>query len=95
MEHASQELRNRRLMELRNMDQDTRWLTRYNEVKEFIEREHRNPSKFIPEERGQYLNWIKHNRKLYSAGLLKEERVMKFNELLVLMEENKRKNQYI
>ena len=64
-------------------------------MKEFIEREHRNPSKFIPEERGQYLNWIKHNRKLYSAGLLKEERVMKFNELLVLMEENKRKNQYI
>lgn len=63
-------------------------------MKEFIEREHRNPS-FIPEERGQYLNWIKHNRKLYSAGLLKEERVMKFNELLVLMEENKRKNQYI
>lgn len=34
------------------MDQETRWLTRYNEVKEFIEREHRNPSKFIPEERG-------------------------------------------
>lgn len=64
-------------------------------MKEFIEREYRNPSKFIPEERGQYLNWIKHNRKLYSAGLLKEERVMKFNELLVLMEENKRKNQYI
>lgn len=54
------------------MNQETRWLTKYNEVKEFIEREHRNPSKFIPEERGQYLNWIKHNRKLYSAGLLKE-----------------------
>lgn len=40
------------------------------------------------------LNWIKHNRKLYSAGVLKEERVEKFKELLALMEENKRKNQY-
>lgn len=77
------------------MTQEERWITRYNEVKTFIETNKRNPSKFIPEERGQYLNWIKHNRKLYSAGLLKEVRVMKFNELLVLMEENKRKNQYV
>ena len=76
------------------MTQEERWLTRYNEVKEFIEREHRNPSKFIPEECGKYLNWIKHNRKLYSAGLLKEERVERFKELLVLMEEYKRKNQW-
>ena len=76
------------------MDQETRWLKKYNEVKEFIEREHRNPSKFIPEERGQYLNWIKHNRKLYSAGLLKEERVGRFKELLALMEEYKRVNQW-
>lgn len=77
------------------MDQETRWLTRYNEVVAFIEREHRNPSKHDDEERGLYLNWIKHNRKLYSAGLLKEERIEKFKELLVLMEENKRKNQYV
>lgn len=77
------------------MTQDERWLTRYNEVKEFIEREHRNPSKFIPEEREQYLNWIKHNRKLYSAGLLKEERIEKFKELLELGERYKHKNQYV
>ena len=83
------------MSEVRVMDQETRWLTKYNEVKEFIEREHRNPSKFIPEERGQYLNWIKHNRKLYSAGLLKEERVGRFKELLALMEEYKRVNQYV
>ena len=31
------------------MDQDTRWLTRYNEVKSFIETNHRNPSKYYPE----------------------------------------------
>lgn len=29
------------------MDQDTRWLTRYNEVKTFIEKNHRNPSKIL------------------------------------------------
>jgi hypothetical protein len=63
-------------------------------VKTFIETNKRNPSKFIPEERGQYLNWIKHNRKLYSAGVLKEERVEKFKELLELTEVYKRKNQY-
>ena len=75
------------------MDQETRLLTKYNEVKVFIEREHRNPSKYRQEEHDM-LNWIKHNRKLYSAGVLKEERVEKFKELLSLMEENKRKNQY-
>ena len=77
------------------MTQEERWNVRYQEVMDFMEKNHRNPSKFIPEERGQYLNWIKHNRKLYSAGLLKEVRVMKFNELQALMEEYKRVNQYV
>ena len=77
------------------MTQDERWLTRYNEVKEFIEREHRNPSKFIPEERGQYLNWIKHNRKLLNSGILKADRIELFTQLLSKMEEHKRVNQYI
>lgn len=76
------------------MTQDERWLARYNEVKSFIETNHRNPSKHDPEERGLYLNWIKHNRKLYAAGTLKSERVEQFNLLLALMGENKRKNQY-
>ena len=75
------------------MDQETRWLTRYNEVKEFIEREHRNPSKHRIEEHDM-LNWLKANRKKMNAGELKEERVLKFKELLVLIEENKHKNQY-
>ena len=75
------------------MDQETRWLTRYNEVKEFIEREHRNPSKFIPEERG-LRNWVRHQQKLVNKGELKEERIEMYKELLVLMAEYKRKNQY-
>lgn len=76
------------------MTQDERWLTKYNEVKTFIETNHRNPSKHDPEERGQYLNWIKHNRKLLASGDLKEERVEKFIELVAMMEGFKRKNQY-
>ena len=44
------------------MTQEERWIVRYNEVKEFIETNKRNPSKFIPEER-DILNWIKANRK--------------------------------
>ena len=76
------------------MTQDERWLAKYIEVKSFIEKNHRNPSKHDDEERGQYLNWIKHNRQLFAARELKEERVEKFKELLSLMEEYKRKNQY-
>ena len=34
------------------MTQDERWLVRYNEVKTFIEENHRNPSKHDDEERG-------------------------------------------
>ena len=77
------------------MDQETRWLTRYNEVKTFIETNKRNPSKHDDEERGLYLNWIKHNRKLYTAGEMKPDRVELFEKLLVLCEKYKRVNQYI
>lgn len=76
------------------MTQDEKWLLKYNEVVMFIENNKRNPSKHDDVERGLYLNWIKHNRKLFAAGELKPDRVEKFKELLALMEENKRKNQY-
>lgn len=59
----------------------------------FIEREHRNPSKHRIEEHDM-LNWLKANRKKMNAGELKPERVLKFKELLALIEENKHKNQY-
>lgn len=75
------------------MDQETRWLTRYNEVKEFIEREHRNPSKYRLEEHDM-LNWLKANRKKVNAGELKPERVEMFEKLLASCEEHRRVNQY-
>ena len=75
------------------MDQETRWLTRYNEVKTFIEENHRNPSKHRIEEHDM-LNWLKANRKKMNAGEMKEERLSKFKELLGLIEQYKHINQY-
>ena len=45
------------------MDQDTRWLNKYEEVVSFIETNHRNPSKYVAEDRDM-LNWLKANRKV-------------------------------
>ncbi|MCK8623597.1 helicase associated domain-containing protein [Prevotella sp. E13-27] len=75
------------------MTQDERWLAKYNEVVEFIESNHRNPSRHRIEEHDM-LNWVKANRKALNAGKLKEERVEKFGILLELTELYKRKNQY-
>lgn len=75
------------------MDQDTRWLTRYNEVKSFIETNHRNPSKYYPEEK-LMVHFLKRGRKLMNAGEMPENRIEKFKELLELCEQYKRKNQY-
>lgn len=77
------------------MTQDELWLQKYQEVVTFIETNKRNPSKHSDEERGLYLNWIKHNKKLYTAGELKPDRVELFEKLLVLCEKYKRVNQYI
>ncbi len=75
------------------MTQDERWLLRYNEVMEFIESNHRNPSKHRLEEHDM-LNWLKANRKVMNRGELKSERVEMFSKLLEMMEQFKRKNQY-
>ena len=75
------------------MEQDTRWMTRYNEVMTFIESNHRNPSKYRIEEH-DYLNWLKANRKVMNAGKMKADRVEKFRKLLEIMEKYRRKNQY-
>ena len=75
------------------MTQDERWLEKYNEVKTFIVENKRNPSKHRIEEH-LMLNFIKHNRKLMNAGAMKPERIEAFNELLTIIEEYKRKNQY-
>ena len=75
------------------MRQDERWLVRYNELKMFIETNKRNPSKHRMEEHDM-LNWLKANRKLLNAGKMKLERIKMFEELLTLIEQYKRLNQY-
>ena len=76
------------------MTQDEKWQQRYKEVVDFIEANHRNPSKHRLEEHDM-LNWLKANRKRMNAGLLKAERVEPFQQLLGLIEKYKRLNQYI
>ena len=61
---------------------------------DFMEKNHRNPSRHRLEEHDM-LNWIKSNRKKMNAGELKEPRLSRFKKLLELAEEYKRKNQYV
>ncbi len=75
------------------MTQDDSWQARNNEVKAFIEKNHRNPSKYYPEEK-LMVHFLKRGRKLINAGELKEPRLSLFNELLALVEENKHVNQW-
>ena len=76
------------------MTQDERWIAKYNEVVEFIETNHHNPSRHRIEEHDM-LNWLKANRKKMNAGELKQERLEQFKELLALIEQYKRKNQWM
>ena len=76
------------------MTQEERWLIRYNEVVDYIVSNHRNPSKHRIEEHDM-LNWVKANRKVLNAGKMKEERVEAFKRLMEMMEEYRRKNQYV
>ena len=75
------------------MTQDERWQSRYDEVKAFIEANHRNPSKYAPEEK-RLVHFMKRGRKLMNAGELREPRLSMFKDLLVLSKMNKHLNQY-
>ena len=54
------------------MTQDEKWQTQYDEMVAFINKNHRNPSKYVDEERG-LVNWCKHQRKIINAGEMKPE----------------------
>lgn len=75
------------------MTQDELWLNKWQEAVDFLETNHRRPSKFVPEERDMR-NWWKHNKKLMNAGTMKEDRVVLFNQLLELGEKYRHVNQY-
>lgn len=75
------------------MTQEERWMSNYNEVMAFIEKNRRNLSKYDLEER-RLFTWMKHNRKQMNAGVLKEDRIEQFKKLLKMCEQYRRKNQY-
>ena len=75
------------------MTQDERWQAKYNEVMDFMETNHRNPSRHRIEEHDM-LNWLKATRKKMNARELKKERLELFQKLLELGERYKRKKQY-
>lgn len=68
-------------------------MTKYNELTAFINATHRNPSCHRIEDHDM-LNWLKATRKKINAGESTEENLLKFRELLTLVDENKRKKQY-
>ena len=75
------------------MMQDELWLFKYQEIKDFIETNHRNPSKHHLEEH-QMLNWLKLSRKLKNVGKLKESRVELFEKPREMGEKCRRVNQW-
>ena len=75
------------------MTQEERWMVRYKEVKDFVEANHRNPSKYKPEEK-LMVHFLKRGRKLINAGELQEPRLSLFKELMALCGEYRRVNQW-
>ena len=75
------------------MTQDERWQKRYEEVVGFIEANHRNPSKYVAEER-LMVHFLKRGRKMLNAGELAEPRFSQFLELLELSNSYKHINQW-
>ena len=76
------------------MTQDERWNKRYQDVMDFMEKNHRNPSRHRLEEHDM-LNWVKQQRKLKNKGELKAERAEMLERLLSLWERYKHVNQYV
>jgi hypothetical protein len=76
------------------MTQGERWLKRCQDVMDFMEKNHRNPSRRRLEEHDM-LNWVKQKSKFKNKGELKAERAEMLERLLSLWEEYKHVNQYV
>ena len=75
------------------MTQEERWQRRYDEVKNFIETNKLNPSKYVAEER-LMVHFLKRGRKMLNAGELADPRFSQFLELLDLCNRYKHINQW-
>ena len=75
------------------MTQEERWQQQYEQMMEFMETNHRRPSKYRLEEHDM-LNWFKATKKRVTKGTLSEDRLEMFNILLEVAQKYQRKNQY-
>ena len=64
------------------------------EEKTFIKSNHHNPSSHNPEERFNYCNWLKHNKKPLNVCEMKEDRAALFEKMPETGEKNRRVKQY-
>lgn len=75
------------------MTQEEKWDRQYRQMMEFMETNHRRPSKHRSEEHSM-LNWFKATKKLVNKGKLSEERQKQFAVLLEVAGKYRRLNQY-
>ena len=75
------------------MKQDDLWNDKYEQIVQFLETNHRRPSKYDLEDHAM-LNWIKYNKKLLKRGKLTPERRMKLAHLLDMCSKYQRINQF-
>ena len=59
---------------------ETKWLAKYQQLKEYVEQHHQLPDKKKPDNRG-LLNWWKYNRRLAKKDLLPLDRFIKLQKL--------------
>ena len=75
------------------MKQEEKWQIQYDQMMTFMKENHRRPSKHRLEEHDM-LNWFKATKKRIAKGELPADRLEKFNALLEVAKEYRRKNQY-
>ena len=93
LEKRNQNSCQRQLRDNYRMTRAERWQQRYEQMMEFMETNHRRPSKHRPEERDM-LNWFKATKKRVAKGELADERLKKFKVLLEVADKYRRLNQY-
>ncbi len=76
------------------MTHDERWDKKYLAYMNYIEKNHRCPSKHHIEDSALY-SWWKHNRKLMNAGKMRDDRKKEFQKLIAMAEANRHVNQFI
>lgn len=59
---------------------ETKWLAKYQQLKDYVKQHHQLPDKKKVENRG-LLNWWKYNKKLAKLGKLSEEKLQMLQEL--------------